>query len=381
MKLRFALITTTAIALAPSAFATTVTANFSVDNQSIFGSGSASDFSGSAGIGNNSSTFQFSASTSASSGTVDSDATIGLNLNFESQVAASDAGNVGVGLSFGSLVASFDTALGAAATVGGTIRTPSGNVTIPVPFFPDTVIPVSSTSVPFSLIDEDYLLDAERTDTSLSFGQVLTATDAVALTGAETPRIPIATPTASATLNVTQSSDLTLTEVTGTLKATNAVTGAMVTEAFSFAGGALDFGLDLSEAGFWDLELIDLALGSSFGSNFGLSTTLTAGVAVEVTDPLGIFEVGCGDPSTDAGNGILCFFDEGISQTFPNPPLNLLPIDAFTLNFNQIDSLSAGRIEVLAAPSAVPLPAGVFLMLGGLGAFGAVGARRKAKQA
>ena len=160
MTIRFALVATTILASTPAAFAATVTndrlANFSVTNQSLFGSGDASSFGGSTGVGNSSSTFQFGASTGASSGSVNSNATVGLGFTFEVQLTTDAAKNAGVKLSFGSAAASFDTSLGAFADVGGTIRTNAGKVILPVPFVPDIEIPVAATSTPISLIDEDY---------------------------------------------------------------------------------------------------------------------------------------------------------------------------------------------------------------------------------
>ena len=385
MTFRFALVATTIVASAPAAFAATVTndrlANFLVTNQSLFGSGDASSFGESTSVGNSTSTFQFGASTGASSGSVNSNATVGLGFTFEEQLTTDAAKNTGVKLSFGSAAASFDTSLGAFADVGGTIRTKAGSVTLPVPVLADIVIPVAATSTPISLIDEDYQLNASDTDNGYAFGEVLTGSDAVALTGASTPSVPIVNPSASATLNINQSSDLSLTNLTGTLKATNADTGTMMLDSFLFSGGDLNFDLDLSEAGTWNLKAVDLALGSKFESDFGMTATFVAGVAVEVQDPLGVFKTGCGNPSTDADNGILCSVDEGLSTTVPNPPLNLLSINPFLLAYNEIDSIVVGQIVVSQAPPAVPLPAGFALMLVGLGAFGVMGASRQSRQA
>lgn len=327
-----------------------VTANFSVDNQSLFGSGGASDFGASVGVGNSSSTFQFSASTGASTGTIDSEASVDVRALFEDTATLGTTSNVR--LSFEGASAEFDTALGAFIDVNATVRTPS-------------VIGIPAATIPFSLVDEDYSLETERRDTTYVLGQTLSDSDSVELPGAGAG-IGV---TVSANPNVDQTSSLTISSVMGTLQATNALSGSVLTRSVDLTGGALDFAFGFAELGIWDLALTDVTLDSSFDSDFGLSATFAGGVSLGVN---------CGNPARDNDNGFGCLFDAGLSTT--TPTVNVLPISPFGLNYNTVSFLDLGQINVVAAPNVnvIPLPATVWMLLASLGGLAALRRRRMA---
>ncbi|MEM6310369.1 MAG: VPLPA-CTERM sorting domain-containing protein [Pseudomonadota bacterium] len=324
-----------------------VTANFSVGNQSLFGSGGASDFGASVGVGNSSSTFQFKASTGASSGTVDSKASVDVQATFDDMALLGATSNVK--LSFQGASAEFDTALGAFMDVTATIRTPA-------------VIGIPAATIPLNLVDEDYKLDTRDADSTYSFGQTLSDTDSVSLPGTG---VGIGV-TASANPNVDQESSLEISALTGKIVATNATSGSMLTRNVDMTGSMLDFDFTFGEQGIWNLSLVDLALDNSFESDFGLSATFTAGIKLGIN---------CDDPSTDSDNGFGCLFDTGLSTT--TSTVNVLPISPFALNYNTVNSLSLGAINVAAPVGAVPLPASAWMLLVGFGGLAAM-RRRKA---
>jgi len=332
---------------APTAFAKTITADFSVANQSLFGSGGTAAFNGSVGVGSNSSTFQFKAATGASSGTVSSNAQVVVESDF---ATSQDIGTGTVKLSFGGAKASFNTALGAFIDVGATVRTP-------------TLGPIPSASIPITLLDEDYQLNASASDVTYGLGQTISGSDSVDLPGVGAG-VGI---TVSANPNVDQESELKIEGLDATLLAVNQTTGTMLSQSFFFDGGMLGIDFDFDEAGVWDLSLANLELDSMFDSVFGLSATFAGGVSVGA---------GCGNPATNSDNGFFCAFDEGLSAT--TPTVNLLSTSPFSLDYNTIASIGLGSITVNAAPSAVPLPASLPLLVGAFGLLGWGARRRKA---
>ncbi len=345
-------------ATASGAFAATVTktvsADFSVTNQSLFGSGGAAAFNGSVGLGSNTSTFQFKASTGASTGTVNSNANVMVKAAFES---AQQLGTGTVDLSFGGASANFSTALGAFMDVTATVRTPK----ISIPLAPD----IPAVSVPFNLVDEDYQLNAAKSDATYSFGQTLSDSDSVSLPGAGAGALI----TVSANPNVDQTSSLKLSGLSAILQAVNQTTGTILNQAFSFSGGSQSLDLNYGEAGIWDLSLKNVSLASTFNSVFGLSATFGGGASIGL---------GCGNPATNSDNGFACLWDEGVD--FTTPTANLLSASPFSLNYNKVTSLSLGSVTVAQGVTPVPLPAALPMLAVSIG-FGAWVGRRKAKAA
>lgn len=325
-----------------------VTASFSVNNQSLFGSGGGSDFGASVGVGSSTSTFQFGASTGASSGTIDSSASVDVRALFDDTASLGTTSNVR--LSFQGASAEFDTALGAFIDVSATVRTPA-------------VIGIPAASIPFTLVDQNYSLNTAKSDATYALGQTLSDSDSVSLPGAG---VGVGL-TVSANPNVDQTSSLTISALVGTLKATNSTSGSMLTQSVNLTDGLLDFGFNFAETGIWDLSLTDVMLTNSFDSDFGLSATFAGGVSLGFN---------CGNPATNSDNEFGCLFDEGLSTT--TGTANVLPIDPFALNFNKVNVLDLGQISVVRDVNVVPLPATGWMMLAGLGALAATRRRRAA---
>jgi hypothetical protein len=161
----------------------------------------------------------------------------------------------------------------------------------------------------------------------------------------------------------------------GTILATHE-SGVMRTSSFSLRNDPLKM-LDLSLAGEWKLDLLNLDLLNSFDSATGLAAGYELGLA------FGELFGGCGDYSTDDDNAgfldlpAVCGADTGVSDV--TSQLNLLDPKPFMLDWGKRDA-SLGRVTVNAPQiEAVPLPAGLPLLGAGLLAF--AGLRRAQKRA
>lgn len=233
-------------------------------------------------------------------------------------------------------------------------------IVIPSPFngLPPLVIPVPNSSFStefgagvevgvknlFGLTDWAFIDEGARLNAAgASFGNFalsMTGTDRDQLTGVG-PDLLVVSLTANA--DVKQTSTLTYGNLIGKVQATHS-SGETRTASFDFASNTM-LGLDLQLAGDWDLDLIGVDIMNTFSSRFSL---IVRGEACAFGQ--------CGDLDI-------------AEVTFAN-------ISPFTIDFSA-KNLDIGGIKVLAAPTAVPLPAGMPLILLGLGTLAALRSRRK----
>lgn len=210
-------------------------------------------------------------------------------------------------------------------------------------------------------------LDASFTpalDTSFSASD--TATPATAEVG---PNIGVAAGTAGVDIDVKQTSTLRGNGISGQVTAVNRETGDARSYALDVADNGIfevDLGLDL--VGLWDVTLSSLTLDNSFFSAFAVSFV----PFVQYTIGLG-----CGNPARDDDNGLVCGGDGRAAWNLPN--ISLGTTQTFALAFNQLN-LRPFTIDVLdrSAPTTVPEPSALLLMIGGLSALGLVRRRRRA---
>ena len=325
-----------------AAGAATVTTSFSFSgSDDIFGGGGGFDTSTSVDVGI--ATIGFGAR--ASTGEVDATAKADVRAEFADAVELGTS--AAVALTVSGLSGSFDTFLGARATSTLDIK----------PFLGINPGPVT--------VGPDYSLSTSKSS-SMSFGTNITDGDDPRLTGAGLSGFSGLTVRAETTLNASQDSFYKLTDLTGLVQATHLGTGTTLMDSFSLESdrfGSFDFGL----TGDWALELVGVTMKNLFDANFGLSTGYEVGVAVGFN---------CGNLATDSDNGFGCVGDAGVSGT--SDQLTLLNGTPFQIDFGT-SSASLGNINVFStAISAVPLPAGLPMLLSALGIFGLLRRRRMA---
>lgn len=281
-----------------------------------------------------------------STGTVDADASLSLDAVFDSVLTLAESTAASVGLSVSDLSYGFDTFLGATAEAGVDFDN------ISLPFLPDIDVP----RLAFASVG--YGLETEGAGTGFS---TTSDTGNEPIDGFGVPPTPLLGVQAELTLDGSQTSDFSIDDLVGVVQATH-TSGAIVTDTFSILSDSAST-LDLSIAGDWVLELVGVALENTFDTSIGLAASGRVGAGVGVN---------CGDFSTDGDNGFGCVFDTG--AVISTPQLTLIDPGAFGIDFGTQD-IVLGNVSVAAA---VPLPAGMTLMLAGLGAFGYV-RRRKNK--
>jgi hypothetical protein len=315
--------------------------NFSVSNQSLFGSGSAASFNQSLRTGP--SAAQIYAEAQASSGQVSSSGTANLSLSYDNVQSLGQASSVAFSLS-GNATAGFNTFFGATLEAG------------------------ASTSVlgigDIALIDEGYSLSASGSGASLGVEALGNDNEPFARAG-----IPQASPiSGGVSANAAQTSILNLISLDGTISARNTTTGTIVNQAFSLPANVASrsFNFDLGEVGNWDITLESLSLANTFTSFIGVSVSGDVGYVVGFN---------CGEPSTDSDNGFGCVTDDGVKIT--SSPLNFANIPGFALLYAGLGEASLGTVTVFAV-NEVPLPGALPLMAGGLAAFAAWRRRRAA---
>ncbi len=177
-------------------------------------------------------------------------------------------------------------------------------------------------------------------------------------------------------------SDLELSGLTGSLTATNQLTGTVKSIDFLLSGGTLDLNLDLSEVGTWDLELSNLGLNNQITSTLTNVVTRTLGFAIEFPLSDLLFGEGCGNPTKDSDNGNLCAFDTGKAWSTSS---DLYKDQISTADFFLSQAITSfGSITVGtdgpgggSGLTPVPLPAGLPLYFAALGGLALIQRQRK----
>ena len=326
--------------VAPALHAATVTSSFTDNHsasQSIFGGASSSAFDFDASLAG-----VINFSLFADSGTVNLTSSASKQLRYQDELLLSEAGSASFEQRVTGLRTDFSTSFGASAEAD-----------------------VSILGVYVPIIDEGSSVSTTRGQTTVSFGQTVSATGRDTLAGAAAS-VPLISPVISADVNVEQRSNHKVTSVSGRIIAQNTTTGTIRSQIYTLnSSGAFTFDLDLSEVGDWTLFHDTALMAGTFDADFGASATGTVG---------GFIGFNCGNVATDSDNGFGCVEDFGVSVT--SPAAYFIDGSPFSVNYSAGSPplRTLGSVNVLAdpvAPSTVPLPAGVVLLFSGLGALAA----------
>ncbi|MFK7868814.1 MAG: VPLPA-CTERM sorting domain-containing protein [Roseobacter sp.] len=342
-----ALVATSALVpLTAQAATVTTTLNYAANNVGLDG-GSAIGFNAftraDVGIAN----LRFGAE--ASGGNVDASASISFGTTFEESVELENAGNFSVGLALNSVNFEYDAFTGAEAGAFVDFK----------PFFginPDE----------FRVIGDDYRLDTDAERAGFGSTGDQRANQRLAGVG---PNISFGLGfRAEVNVQASQTTSFAVTDFQGRIVAEHE-SGAVRFADFSLETDPLNQ-LDLALAGDWTLGLENLALLNSFDSSSGIAAGYELGLA------FGEVGGGCGDYSDDNDNENsfipprACVGDTGASGT--TAQLSLFDPDAFEIDWGNKAVSRLGSVNVLAAPSVVPLPAGMPLLLAGFAGFAAL---------
>lgn len=277
----------------------------------------------------------------ASTGNVNADVEAKITANYKERLQKSESGAAEVDLSASNVRSAFDTFVGATAGVG-------------VNFGRIDFGPINVNPPRISIGEVGYGIETEGSRNG--FGAV-SDTGNEPITGFGVPTIPGVSVQAEVTLDGSQQSELSVDDIFGIVRATHS-SGAIFTDAFSILSDARSV-LDLSMNGVWDLELVGIGIANTWDSALGLAASGRLGFAVGFN---------CGNFDEDGDNGFGCVYDTGAKIT--SPQLSLINPDPFALDFG-FKTVNLGQVEV------VPLPAGLGLLLSGLGVFGYASRRRQ----
>ena len=288
----------------------------------------------------------------ASAGTVDASARVRLGAGFTPVVDLGSASSYQVSLSQQSLSFGFETSLGATAFAG-------------INF--DSFLGINPPRLSLGEVGFSVGTDA----TGSSFGTTVSDDAKEPISGFGLPTFPGISLQAEITLDASQESTFRVNDLTGFVRATHE-SGTIVTDPFSLRSDRLGL-LDLGLPGLWELDLVNVAMPNWFNTSVGLAASARVGAAVGFD---------CGDFSDDDDNGFLCAGDVG--SVASSPQLTLRNPPGFEINWGA-KTASLGSVTVTApapppppVPNPIPLPAAAWLLLGGLGALGALKAGQRA---
>ena len=194
---------------------------------------------------------------SANTGTVTSNVRGRLNVSHDDSVRLGSSANVQ--LSYAGARSTLASNFGAGATVTGYINA----CVVPNIFTGGCVTRVNPT---FDLIDEGVRLRPDSAYTSRIGGKgTVSATDEAAGVGSVDLIIGKVGPEVA--LDISQTASLSLNGITGTMQGRHRGTGATFTESFSLGATGLSMSTpELSLAGIWDFDILDLGLSNTFSN-------------------------------------------------------------------------------------------------------------------
>lgn len=209
----------------------------------------------------------------------------------------------------------------------------------------------------FDILDKNYGLNIDQ-DFTPQLGLTTSGEDNATIGGYG---FDIGIASVGANLDLQQTDFLTVNKIEGNLVASLEGTATSITTPFSLTSSELTFGLDLSEAGTWDISFENLTLDNSFSTSFDAALVLyeehISGISFcyyTVHTWFGNFRIyyPCG-----------VAFDE---NTFTLADINVYNSDPFSLDFGSISPLQGFSIEVADTPNPVPEPASLALLGVGL---------------
>jgi len=308
--------------------------------------GSVAEFGASGKTAGN--TFGVSYETRADSGSATARVNGDLAVSYDSEGATGTP--IGIGLRYTGLGSSYSTLVGAYFNVKAFIDV--GIINQPPPGF-CLVGPTANLGS----------RAARCLNYSLATGAAFTTAFGVKSAGADSltaatagvgPDIVAASATGGVDLDLDQDTSFTPLGIAGSLRATNTRTGEVFTAPVTIDDLLLQtVFLDLTSFGLWEISLVDLALDNLFSNAFDLS------LVPFVQYTIGI---GCGDPSTNADNGLACGGDG--RADFNLASVNVYDGAPFALGFNALSTRSF-QINVIPEPGTLWL-LGTCLLLAAL---------------
>lgn len=220
----------------------------------------------------------------------------------------------------------------------------------------------------FDILDKNYGLNIDR-DFTPQLGQSASGEDYATIGGYG---FDIGIASVGANLDLQQTDFLTVNKIEGNLVASLEGTATSITTPFSLTSSELTFGLDLNEAGTWDISFQDLTLDNSFSTSFDAALVLyeehISGISFcyyTVHTWFGNFRIyyPCG-----------VAFD---TNSFTLADINVYNSDPFSLDFGSISPLQEFSILVADAPNPVPEPASWALLSVGLAGITVLRLRRQ----
>ena len=325
--------------------------------QSLFGIGGSAGFHDSGFlIGDSDTGIEYHAR--LDTGTARSSVTGSVRSTYDNKVNLATAASYGFSLSWQGASSSFRSDVGAGIRFSGELLGVINDFTIFDGGYSLNIGRSFSGSVPQTVIGSDSFAPAS---VSISL-----PTGGIGVAG-----------TAGVDFSIIQNATFRLTSVGGTVQAIHKDSGTRRVAPFSFAIGG-PYGitdLDLSLAGIWDFNFLDLTLAAEFSSLFRMAVNPFIGGGI------GVF---CGDPFNPDDN-FLCIEEGGVT-TNNAIGVNLFSTPTLNMGGSRINSLAGFSVEVVdpfvsTPPATVPEPGTIVLTISGFAALCTMLSRRNSRRA